>query len=166
MKNFVRIILRWVICLSFFGFSWIDSQAELIEPSRSLKPSSSGNPGHLTVFNEPPDLNVKLDGISIGTAPIRIKALDPGPHNLQVGESTTEIYIESDQTFHISLFRDRFIQFQVGSEKPITSPRTDASTSIEKHVSGQPPQQFRTKEADRKAWQRWMRFVDGSLNHF
>ena len=165
MKNFSKIMTPWILCLTFFGFSWVVSHAELIEPSRTLK-ASSGNPGHLTVFSEPPGQIVKLDGVNVGAAPIRIKALDPGPHNLQVGKSATEIYIEPDKTFHISLFRERFIQFQVAREGSITPSSTDASSSVKKHSSKQPTQQFRTNEANRKAWQRWMRFIDGSLNHF
>jgi hypothetical protein len=88
----------------------------LIAPTRSLK-ATAEDPGQLTVFSEPPGLNIKLDGKFVGQTPMRIKAVDPGTHQLQVGESVTDIYLEPGQPFHISLFKNKFIQFQVAKKK-------------------------------------------------
>ena len=141
------------------------STAELIEPSRSLK-SASGGPGQLTIFSEPPGMEVKLDGTSVGSAPIRIKTLNPGVHRLQVGESATEITIESDQTLHISLFRNRFIQFQVTENQRAPASAAGGPSKTERRIPETSSQQIRVKEENRKAWERWMQFVDGRSKHF
>jgi hypothetical protein len=137
-------------------------QAGLIEPTRSLK-ATAEDPGQLTVFSEPPGLNIKLDGKFVGQTPMRINRVDAGIHQLQVGESVTEIYVKPGQPFHISLFKNKFIQFQVakkeasGAGKELT-----AETPAPQPSSGH----LKTKEENRKAWERWMLFVNGSSNHF
>ena len=165
MKKMYKLLvyLTSFFTIIFFNFSAL--QAELIEPTRSLK-ATAEDPGNLTVFSEPPGLSIKLDGTFVGQTPMRINAVDPGTHQLQVGKSVTDIYIEPGQTFHISLFKNDFIQLQVAkkealepsdTKKRLTSP-TPASQSSSKHL--------RTKEENRKAWERWMLFVNGSSNHF
>ena len=165
MKIYLKRIVFGVVFFAVFGFNLVVPQAELIEPSRSLK-TASGGPGHLTVFSEPPGLDVKLDGASIGSAPIRVKALEPGIHRLQVGDSVTDIYIEPGQTFHISLFRNRFIKFEVAQQEAAASPDTNELSAVEQLGSEASPQQYKRKEENRKAWERWMQFVNGSSRHF
>ncbi len=154
-----------VISLCIFGFLWISAHAELIKPSRSLK-STSGGPGSLTVFSEPPGQDVKLDGSSVGSTPIRVKTLDPGIHRLQVGGAATEIYIEPGHTFHISLFRDRFIKLDVTQNQAAASTDNGGRSAVDRRASQETPQQFSTNEENRKAWKRWMQFVDGTSKHF
>ena len=137
-------------------------QAGLIEPTRSLK-ATAEDPGQLTVFSEPPGLNIKLDGKLVGQTPMRINAVNPGAHQLQVGESVTEIYVEPGQPFHISLFKNKFIQFQVAKKEASEAGKTlTAETQAPQPPSGH----LRAKEENRKAWERWMLFVNGSSNHF
>jgi hypothetical protein len=137
-------------------------QAELIEPSRPLK-STAEDTGQLTVFSEPPGLNIKLDGALVGQTPMRMNAVDAGTHQLKVGESVTEIEVIPGQAFHISLFKNRFIQFQVARKKVSEAGKisTPATAVPEPSVEN-----LRTKEENRKAWERWMLFVNGSSNHF
>ena len=165
MKTYLKLTVFFVVFCTFFGFNLVSLQAEKIEPSRSLK-SQSGGPGRLTVFSEPPGQDVKLDGVSVGPAPVRIKSVEPGIHQLQVGKSVTEIYIAPDQTFHISLFRNRFIQFEVASEQGSATAGTDDSSKLERHTSEAPPSRFSTEAKNRDAWYRWMRFVNGTTKHF
>lgn len=137
-------------------------QAELIEPSRSLK-STAEDTGQLTVFSEPPGQNIKLDGAFIGQTPMRMNTVHPGTHHLQVGESSTEIKVKPGQAFHISLFKNRFIQFQVAREE---APETGKISTPAKVTPEPSAENLRTKEENRKAWERWMLFVNGSSNHF
>jgi len=137
-------------------------QAGLIEPTRSLK-ATAEDPGQLTVFSEPPSLNIKLDGKFVGQTPMRINMVDPGTHQLQVGESVTEIYVEPGQPFHISLFKNKFIQFQVAKKEASGA----GKTLIPETPAPQPSSEhLRTKKENRKAWERWMLFVNGSSKHF
>jgi hypothetical protein len=139
-------------------------QAELIEPSRSLK-STAEDPGQLTVFSEPPGLSIKLDGTFVGQTPMRMNAIDPGTHQLQVGESITEIKVKQGQAFHISLFKNKFIQFQVArkeASEPSAGKRSTPATAIPEPSA----ENLRTKQENRKAWERWMLFVNGSSKHF
>ena len=165
MKKYSKKTAFIVMLICIIGFAWVTVQAELIEPSRSLK-STSGGPGSLTVFSEPPGQDVKLDGSSVGSTPIRLKTLDPGIHRLQVGGAATEIYIEAGQTFHISLFRDRFIKLDVTQNQAAASTDTGGTSAVDRRTSQEPPQQFSTSEENRKAWKRWMQFVDGTSKHF
>lgn len=162
MKKMYKLmaILTGFFTIIVLNFSAL--QAGLIEPTRSLK-ATAEDPGELTVFSEPPGLNIKLDGKFVGQTPMRINAVDPGAHQLQVGESVTEIYVEPGQPFHISLFKNKFIQFQVAKKETSEAGKTFASeTQAPKPSSGY----LRTKEENRKAWERWMLFVNGSSNHF
>ena len=139
--------------------------AELIEPSRTLK-SATGGPGQLTVFSEPPDLLVKLDGTPVGQTPVRLQEVNPGNHQLQVKQSVTEITIESGKTFHISLFRGKFIRFEVAEEESLGASEGNALPESEIPAQQTSPEHSRIKKENRKAWERWMQFVNGSQNHF
>ena len=140
-------------------------QAGLIEPTRSLK-ATAEDPAQLTVFSEPPGLSIKLDGTFVGQTPMRMNAVDPGTHQLKVGASVTEIHVEPGQAFHISLFKNKFIQFKVAKKEALEAPGA-GKTSTSETPTGQPSSEHsRAKEENRKAWERWMQFVDGSLNHF
>jgi len=157
------LFLAGFFTVSVFNFSAL--QAELIEPTRSLK-AAGEEPGRLTVFSEPPGLSVKLDGAIIGQTPLRIERVGPGMHQLKVGESITEIDIEPGQTFHISLFKNKFIQFQL-AKKEAAEPLGSEKASTAETRSPQPSaEQLRAKEENRKAWERWMLFVNGSSPHF
>ena len=163
MKKMFKLVVFLTGFFTIFVFNFSALQAELIGPTRSLK-STAEDPGQLTVFSEPPGLSIKLDGTLVGQTPMRIKAVDPGAHQLQVRESVTEIYVEPGQTFHISLFKNKFIQFQVAKKEASGAGKTLTS---ETPAPPKPSSEnLRTKKENRKAWERWMLFVNGSANHF
>ena len=165
MKKMFKLVVFLTGFFTIFVFNFSTLQAELIGPTRSLKATAEGH-GQLTVFSEPPGLSVKLDGIFVGQTPIRIKALDTGAHQLQVAESVTEIYVEPGQTFHISLFKNKFIQFQAAKKEALEPSGAEKTSTSETAAPEPSPQQLRTKEKNRKAWERWMLFVNGSSGHF
>jgi hypothetical protein len=165
MKKIAKLMafLTGLSAIIVINFSTL--QAELIEPTRSLK-ATADDPGQLTVFSEPPGLSIKLDGTFVGQTPMRMNAVDPGIHQLQVKESVTEIYIEPGQTFHISLFKNKFIRFQTAKKETPESSGAGKTLSPESSALAPSNQHLRTKEENRKAWERWMLFVNGSSNHF
>ncbi len=163
-KKFMSVIfLAGFFTVSVFNISGL--QAELLEPTRSLK-AADEDPGRLTVFSEPPGLSVKLDGALVGQTPMRIERVEPGIHQLQVSESTTEINIEPDKTFHISLFKNKFIQFQVAKKATAEPSGSEKTSTAETRFRETSAEQLKAKEENRKAWGRWMLFVNGSSKHF
>jgi hypothetical protein len=162
MKKIYKLTVFLTGFFIIIGFNFSALQAGLIEPTRSLK-ATAEDPGRLTVFSEPPGLNIKLDGKFVGQTPMRINMVDPGAHQLQVGESVTEIYVEPGQPFHISLFKDKFIQFQVAQKEASGAGKTLASETPAPEPSSE---HSKTKKENRKAWERWMLFVNGSAKHF
>ncbi len=165
MKKYSKIM---VILTCFFAISLFNSaglQAELIEPTRTLKKTSE-DPGKLTVFSEPPGLTVKIDGTPVGKTPLRIQEIAPGGHRLQIKDSITEINLEPGMTFHISLFRNKFIQFQVAKKESGQPSESDPNPKNETWAPKPSPGQLKTKEQNRKAWDRWVRFVNGTTGHF
>jgi len=165
MKKMFKLMVFLTGFFTIFVFNFSALQAELIGPTRSLK-STAEDPGQLTVFSEPPGLSIKLDGTLVGQTPMQIKAVDPGAHQLQVRESVTEIYVEPGQTFHISLFKNKFIQFQVAKKEELEPSGAEKTSTSETSAPEPSSQQLRTKEKNRKAWKRWMLFVNGSSSHF
>ncbi len=156
------------ILTGFFAISFVNSavlQAELIEPTRTLKKTPDA-PGQLTIFSEPPGLVVKIDQTPVGQTPLRIKEIAPGTHRLQVSDSATEIHLEPGMTFHISLFKNKFIQFQAVKKEPMEPTEAEPYPKTATWAPEPSPEQLKTKENNRKAWDRWVQFVNGSSRHF
>lgn len=165
MKKMLKLVVFLTGFFTIIVLNFTTLQAGLIEPTRSLK-TTAEDPGQLTVFSEPPGLSIKLDGSFVGQTPMRINAVDPGTHQLQVRESVTDIYVEPGQMFHISLFKNKFIQFQVAKKDAAEPSGAGKTLSPETSASEPSSQNLRTKEENRKAWERWILFVNGSKNHF
>jgi hypothetical protein len=93
--------------------------AELIEPSRTLEGQQKPM-GRLSVFSEPPALNVLLDGVNIGKTPVISKEVTSGVHILQVKDTEKEITILSGESIQLSLFKDSLIEIpEKKAEAPI-----------------------------------------------
>ena len=83
--------------------------AELIGPSRT--PDEKQRPmGRLSVFSEPPDLDVYLDDFKIGKTPVILKEVTSGIHILRVKDTEKEITILSGKFLQLSLFKDSLIE--------------------------------------------------------
>jgi hypothetical protein len=165
MKKMYKLVVFLTGFFTIIVLNFSTLQAGLIEPTRSLK-ATAEDPGQLTIFSEPPGLNIKLDGTSVGQTPMRINAVDPGNHQLQVGESVTEIDIEPGQSFHISLFKSKFVRFQVTKKEASETSGVGNTLTSETAAPDPSSEHLRTKEENRKAWERWMLFVNGSSKHF
>jgi hypothetical protein len=84
------------------------SSADLIEPTRQLKDSAQ-NSGKLSVFSEPPKLDVYLNSTLMGKTPARLENLKPGVYKLRIGNAETEVYVKPEQAQQISFFKGKFI---------------------------------------------------------
>jgi hypothetical protein len=89
--------------------------SELLEPTRTLR-SASEAPGQLSVFSEPPELPVRMDGREIGVTPIVGFKVEAGVHELTVTGVTKEIYILPGQSLKLSLHKNTFIEIPETSE--------------------------------------------------
>lgn len=165
MKNFSKKMVILTALVAIFLIISTGLKAELIEPTRTLS-KTPDDPGQLTVFSEPPGLGVKIDGTPVGQTPLRIQEVAPGTHRLQIRNSVTEIDLEPGMTFHVSLFRNKFIKFQVEKKETGQTSETHPSQKTETWSPEPSPEQVKTKEQNRKAWERWVQFVNGSSRHF
>ncbi len=109
--------------------------AELIEPSRTLE-SQQKPIGRLSVFSEPPELNVLLDSIDIGKTPVISKEVTSGIHILRVKETEKEITILPGESFQLYLFKDSLIEIPEKKAKAPTQPKLEEKMATEEKKSG------------------------------
>jgi hypothetical protein len=83
--------------------------ADLIEPSRTLS-SPAESAGELSVFSEPPELDINMDGTQIGKTPVVGQKVEPGIHVIRIKDSETEIYVERGKLTKLSWFKGAFIE--------------------------------------------------------
>ena len=82
MRKYLKYIGLLAICT--FGVTLAFAAEELIAPTRTLE-GRVQFPGRLSVVSEPPELEVFLDGSSIGKTPIWLKEVKVGSHALRIG---------------------------------------------------------------------------------
>jgi hypothetical protein len=116
MSLSLKLMSAVIFLYTFFQLSALSS-ADLIAPTRALDGQKEAM-GTLTVFSEPPGLNVKLDGTEIGITPVISKEVKPGSHILRVKKSETKIYIQPGMTLQLSWFKGSFIEIPVKEEIP------------------------------------------------
>ncbi len=126
----------------FFGFAFLlvyfpAWSSELIKPTRTLD-STGEKLGKLSVFSEPPGLEVTLEGTIIGKTPIFLDELKPGSHRLRVKNSETDITIDPGKALQISLYKDKFILVPATDKKPPKQPET-VETNLTKSKPPPPP---------------------------
>jgi len=117
MKKLTKITIVFVFGFAFllvYSPAW---SSELIKPTRALD-STGEKPGKLSVFSEPPGLEVRLEGTIVGNTPILLDEVEPGSHRLRVKDSETDISIEPGKTLQISLYKDKFILIPATDKKP------------------------------------------------
>ena len=111
-----------------FGFVVVTSviSGELIKPTRTLQ-SSETTPGTLSVFSEPPGLDVLLNQSNIGKTPILSMEVAPGTHTLKVEDSETEISVIPGKPLRLSLFKGKFIEIKDQQKETTQKPKKDAA---------------------------------------
>ena len=83
--------------------------SDLIEPTRTLS-SPAEEIGELSVFSEPPDLDVSIDGTQIGKTPVVGQKVESGIHAIRVKDSETEIYVQPGKSAKLTWFKGAFIE--------------------------------------------------------
>jgi hypothetical protein len=148
-------------CLLFLCLAPLSGSGdELIPPTRTLQEPGRTS-GGLTVFSEPPQLEVYLDGKKVGETPVWLRHVKAGFHKLRVEHSQTDIYLEPGGSVQLSLYKGSFIT--VAREKKggeiETGAQSKRPTEARKAVAAPGEQQG----TDLTPWEK---FVNGTLRHF
>jgi hypothetical protein len=107
MKILSKLILIFFLVGVLLFFSSPSLKAGLIEPTRTLA-GTTEEMGKLSLYSEPPGLEVTLDGSDIGKTPVIEKDIKPGSHMLQIKNSEMKIFVIPGQPLEISWFKDSF----------------------------------------------------------
>jgi hypothetical protein len=105
--------------------------SELIAPTRTLDGSQTLT-GRLSVFSEPPDLPVLLDGVDIGKTPVILKEVTSGVHILRVKETEKEITVLPGKSLQLSFFKDILIEIPEKKPQAPTKPKSEEKKTIHK----------------------------------
>ncbi len=132
MKIKLNLIMFFVFVLVFLMIQSLSVFAELIEPSRMLEGQEISN-GRLSVFSEPPELDVLLDGVEIGKTPVISKQVTPGIHVLRVKDTEKEIIILSGKSLQLSLFKDSLIEIPEKKAETPTQPKLEEKMATEEN---------------------------------
>jgi hypothetical protein len=108
MKLKGNLIVFFVVVFVFLTMQPISVYADLIEPTRTLK-SQEEPMGTLTVFSEPPELDVVLDGNKIGKTPVIAMEVRAGDHVLRIKDTKKEFSILPGKSLKLSLYKDSLI---------------------------------------------------------
>ncbi|HUV78721.1 MAG TPA: PEGA domain-containing protein [Desulfobacterales bacterium] len=126
MKIFPKLFLLGLFLVFLFVAVTQAVGGELIKPTRILQ-SSEKTPGNISVFSEPPGLDVFLNHSKIGKTPILSMEVTPGPHTLKVEDAETEIYVIPGKPHRLSLFKGTFIEVKEKEKEAIQKPKTDTA---------------------------------------
>jgi len=128
MKIYSKLIALAVILFGIYAFSAHTMAKELIAPTRSKKGTVEQS-GKLSVFSEPPGIEVLLDGTKIGLTPVIAKEIAPGTHVLKIQDKEAEIYISPGKALQYSWFKGSFREIPVKEEKDRKAPNTESATA-------------------------------------
>jgi PEGA domain len=141
-----------------FGLTW-GLAGEVIEPTRTLQdPGKTW--GGLTVFSEPPQLDVYLDGEKAGKTPLWLREVQTGSHTLKIGSAETSVRVEEGKRLKIGLFKGNLV---TSSESQREKPKPERQLKQPATVPESQGQEERENLEDLSLWEK---FVNGSLKHF
>ena len=132
---------------------------ELIEPSRTLQ-EAGRTWGSLTIFSEPPQLEVYLDREKVGQTPLWLRKVETGLHTIKVAHAETSVRVEKDERIKVGFFKGSFvISSEPTKEKPKVVQQLERQTVA-------PPRGQSEEEEKRKDLTLWEKYVNGTLKHF
>ena len=132
MKIKLNLMIFFVFVYVFLMIQSLTVFAELIEPSRMLKGQQKPM-GRLSVFSEPPELDVLLDSVEIGKTPVISKEVTSGVHILRVQDTEKEITILSGKSLQLSLFKDSLIEIPEKKAEAPTQPKLEGKMATEEN---------------------------------
>jgi hypothetical protein len=128
MRIFPKLISLGVFLVFLFVAVPFSVSGELIEPTRTLE-SLQNKIGNISVFSEPPGLDVFLNNSKIGKTPIISMEVEAGTHILKIEDSEKEIYVVSGKSLQLSLYKGTFIEIQ---EKETPQKQEETATKKQK----------------------------------
>lgn len=114
----------------------VSISADLIEPSRTLE-GQKQNVGMLSVFSDPPELDVFLDGVDIGKTPIFLKEVTTGVHILRIKDTEQEVTILTGKSTKLSFFKNILIEIPENKEKINKQGKSDERLVTEEKNTGE-----------------------------
>ena len=99
MKIKLNLTIFFVFVYVFLMIQSSSVFAELIEPSRTLDGQQKPM-GRLSVFSEPPELDVLLDSVEIGKTPVISKEVTSGVHILRVKDTEKKLLSYQENPFN------------------------------------------------------------------
>jgi hypothetical protein len=137
MKIKHNLMIFFVFVYVFLMIQSLSVFAELIEPSRTLEGQQKPMV-RLSVFSEPHELDVLLDGVEIGKTPVISKEVTPGVHILRVKDAEKEIIILSGKSLQLRLFKDSLIIIPEKKAKAPTQPKLEKKIATEEKKTEDP----------------------------
>jgi len=135
------------------------SGGELIEPTRTLQEAGK-TWGGLTIFSEPPQLEIYLDGEKVGQTPLWLRKVETGLHTIKIGPAETRVRIEKDKKLKVGFLKGSFV---TSSEPAKETPKV--SQPLDQQAVA-PPQEQTGGDERTEDLTSWEKFVNGSLKHF
>lgn len=111
--------------------------ADLIEPSRDLTGNQEPS-GRLSVFSEPPELDVFLDGAEIGKTPLISQEVTAGVHTLRIEDTEEEITISSEKPTRMSFFKGALIEIPEQEPESPAPPKSEQRAPAEEEKQESP----------------------------
>jgi len=167
MKKNSLIIVSIVALVVFSAPGFADAE-DLIPPSRTLE-TAEQVPGEVSLFSEPPGLEVFINKESAGLTPARGISLNPGIHSLQIEKAELEFEIGSSQHVQFSFFNGQIIKIPDPEPPPVIDKQA-AAESMEKPAVEPRPQPAKAQSTRRQkstsGLSSWDLFINGSSGHF
>jgi hypothetical protein len=117
--------------------------SDLIEPTRTLsRPAESV--GLLSVFSEPPELEVTIDGTRIGKTPVVNQKVAPGLHEVGVNDDETEIHVKPGEATRLSWFKGAFVEISATAEE-FRQPQIEEKKESPRIKTPEPPAEKKEK---------------------
>ena len=160
MRALAKGIACFSLCFLFLCLAPLSGSGdELIPPTRTLQePEKTW--GGLTVFSEPPQLDVYLDEKKVGQTPVSLKHVQAGFHKLRVEHSETDIYLEPGGTVQLSLYKGSFINLPKEKEEGEKETGVEGERPAEARKAVEAPKE---RDTDLTPWEK---FTNGTLRHF
>jgi hypothetical protein len=137
MKIKIKLMVIFGVFCVFLMMQPSSVFSELIGPSRTIK--GLKNPkGRLSVFSEPPELDVLLDGVNIGKTPIFSKEVSPGTHLLRVKKTEKEIIILPGKYLQVSLYKGSLIEIPEKKDEALRETKSEEKTTIQEKKTKYP----------------------------
>jgi hypothetical protein len=143
MKILSKLILIFFLVGVLLFFSSPSLKAGLIEPTRTLA-GTTEEMGKLSLYSEPPGLEVTLDGSDIGKTPVIEKDIKPGSHMLQIKNSEMKIFVIPGQPLEISWFKGSFVEIPL--KKQHQPPPAQTTENENRAKESTPSEQAKKKQ--------------------